>query len=216
MSLALRDVARLAAEWQLEILGGFYPEPEDPLPKGTQTVLLLGPAQPGFWRKVSGSPEFADGAPDPLDRWSTRALGELAESCASSAVFPFGGPPWLPFIGWSERTGRVWSSPAGLLVHATQGLWVSFRGGLAFKERLELPAPLPCPCDTCADKPCLSACPVSALTPSGYDVSACHAGLDDGLDCMTKGCAARAACPISQSHPRALDQSAFHMRAFHP
>ena len=33
-------------------------------------------------------------------------------------------------------------------------------------------------------------------------------------DCMSKGCAVRRACPVSQSYGRMEDQSAFHMRAF--
>jgi Fe-S-cluster-containing hydrogenase component 2 len=94
---------------------------------------------------------------------------------------------------------------------------VSFRGALALKERLDLPSPPPSPCGTCEAKPCLTACPVGALTVQGYDLHACHAFLDTdrGEECMGQGCAVRRACPVSARHARMPEQSAYHMRQFH-
>jgi hypothetical protein len=104
-----------------------------------------------------------------------------------------------------------------LLVHDAAGLMVSFRGALALKERLDLPAPPPSPCLTCDAKPCLAACPVGALGAEGYDLPACHAFLETGAgqDCMSRGCAVRRACPVSARHARMPEQSAYHMRQFH-
>ena len=114
----------------------------DELP-GCASLVLLGPAEPGFWAHVTATPEFADGAPDPLDRWSRRVIGALADELAceigARALFPFGGPPWHPFIGWARRSGRAWPSPVGLLVHDTAGLMLSYRGALALPERIALP-----------------------------------------------------------------------------
>lgn len=186
-------------------------------PEGCATLLLIGPAEPGFWPVFRASPEMADGAPDPLDRWSKRVLGGWAGTLGAQAVFPSDGPPYAPFIAWAKATGRVWNSPAGILVHDRAGLMVSFRGALALPWRVTLPPAPPCPCDGCA-KPCLTACPVAALGSGGYDVPRCKAYLDRaaGQDCMTRGCAVRRACPLSQSYGRAEAQSAFHMRSFHP
>ena len=42
------------------------------LPDSHETLVLLGPAEPGFWPAFTASPEFKDGAPDPLGperRW---------------------------------------------------------------------------------------------------------------------------------------------------
>jgi epoxyqueuosine reductase QueG len=131
------------------------------------------------------------------------------------AVFPFGGPPWLPFMAWARRTGRVWDSPVGLLVHGEAGLFVSFRGALALPDAVPVPPPMARPCETCA-APCLDACPVGALGGAGYDVPACHAFLetDPGADCLDRGCAVRRVCPVGAGlRPEA--QSAFHMAAFH-
>ncbi|MFD0980392.1 ferredoxin [Tropicimonas aquimaris] len=206
-----------AGSLSLSILGGLHVAPSDKgIPEGVHTLLLLGPAEPGFWPSVTATPEFSDAAPDPLDRWSRRVIGDWAARIGAEALFPFGGPPFLPFLDWLTRTGRAWSSPVGLVVHAEAGLFLSVRGALALRQRIALPDPVPCPCDSCATRPCLSACPVSALGAGGYDTGRCHDHLDTGRsDCMELGCAVRRACPVSQNYPRLPAQSAFHMRAFH-
>lgn len=204
------------AAHHLAILGGFHPTADDAVPAGTQTLLLLGPAEPGFWPHLTAQPEWQDGQPDPIDRWSRRVIGRIACDLGAKALFPFGGPPYHPFYTWALRTGRIWDSPVRLLISADQGLMVSFRGALALKTRIDIPAPTPRPCDTCA-APCQDACPAQALTGDGYDVPACHAFLDtdQGTPCMTTGCATRRACPLSQAYARLPEQSAYHMRRFH-
>ena len=204
------------AAHHLAVLGGFYPTEEDGTPPGTETLLLLGPAEPGFWAHMTVQPEWLDDAPDPVDRWSRRVIGTIACDLGAKAVFPFGGPPYHPFYRWALRTGRTWDSPARLLVHADQGMMVSFRGALALKERVDIPSPALRPCDSCA-QPCLTACPVGALTAAAYDVPACraHISTPEGADCLTGGCLVRRACPVSQGYARLPEQSAYHMRRFH-
>jgi hypothetical protein len=208
--------AHLAAH-ALSVLGGFHPGPAEDVPPGTATLLLVGPQQPGVWPHLTAQPEWTDGAPDPVDRWSRRVIGRLACDLGAKALFPFGGPPHRPFYSWALRTGRIWASPVRLLVHDEAGLMLSFRGALALKDRLDLPPPPPNPCESCADRPCLTACPVAALTGEGYDLPHCHAYLDTtaGQGCMTAGCAVRRACPVSLRHARMPEQSAYHMGQFH-
>ncbi|EGJ22570.1 hypothetical protein RSWS8N_10810 [Cereibacter sphaeroides WS8N] len=210
-----RIEARAAAE-RLTILGGFATEPGDGLPEGTQSLLLLGPREPGFWPHLTAQPEWQDGRPDPVDRWSERVIARLAHEIGAFPVFPFGGPPWWPFYGWALRTDRAFASPVRLIVHDEAGLFFSCRGALALRERLE-PARGVSPCTDCANRPCLTACPVGALGAGGYDVPACHAFLEspDGTSCLDRGCAVRRACPRSQGHARMEIQSAYHMRQFH-
>jgi len=209
----LARITQSAQRHRLAPLGALHLD-ADELP-GCASLVLLGPDEPGFWDHVTATPEFADGAPDPLDRWSRRVIGALAGELGARALFPFGGPPWHPFIGWARRSGRAWPSPVGLLVHDTAGLMLSYRGALALPERIALPPEGVRPCDSCADQPCRNACPVAALGPDGYDVPACKADLDrPGNDCMARGCAVRRACPVSRLHGRAEAQSAFHMGYF--
>lgn len=212
--MTLPELESLLAGHQLEILGGFHAENDPALPPGTRTLLMIGPKEPGFWPHLTTQPEW-DGRPDPIDRWSRRVIGQLACDIGAKALFPFGGPPYHPFYQWALRTGRIWDSPVRLLVQASQGLMVSFRGALAIKDVVSVPPSATKPCETC-DKPCLDACPAGALGAGGYDVPACHAYLAAGeRDCMKSGCLVRRACPLSATYARMPEQSAYHMRQFH-
>ena len=208
--LTYQAVATTVSLDGLSIMGGVH---ED-----ANTILLLGPSR-GFWPLFKTSDEMLDGLPDPFDRWSTRIVTRIAGGLGATALFPFGGPPYAPFLRWALASGRAWSSPVGMLVHDQAGLMVSFRGALKFARHIALPAPPPhAPCDTCTDMPCLGACPVGALSrDAGYNVDACHTYLDTsaGQDCMANGCIARRACPVSQSFGRDPAQSAIHMQYFH-
>lgn len=199
-------------------LAGVAPPDAPRTPPGTRALALVAPLGGAvWWDIVTASPEWQDGRADPLDRWSRRILDGIAARLNATALYPFGGPPHLPFQTWALATGRVWASPVHLLVGADAGLWVSFRGALALPFALHLP-PAPRPCDTCAGQPCRSACPVAALTPAGYDLPACRTYLDTapGQICRTQGCRVRAACPVSIRHARVDAQSAYHMSRFHP
>ncbi len=179
--------------------------------------ILVG-AGPRMWPVFTAAPEYQDGARDPLDRWSKRALGALAAPRGWDVVFPSDGPPYAPFIAWAKATGRFWDSPAGMLVHDRAGLMISIRGAFVTPDA-EPTQSAASPCISCTNQPCATACPVDALSAeNGYDVAACHAYLDTepGRDCLERGCKARRACPISAAFGRDPAQSAFHMKSFHP
>lgn len=214
--MTLNQLDTEARQLGLAVRGAFHPAADDLAPDGTRTLVLLGPNEPQFWTIFKASPEFADGAPHPLDRWSKRITHMLAQERQATAIFPYDGPPYAPFLRWAEKSGANWPSPVGLLVHETAGLFISFRSVLALPDRLDLPEPGTSPCLTCADQPCASACPVGALAPGqAYDVPACVAHIHSaaGAACRN-GCLVRRACPVSQRFGRVEEQSAFHMRAF--
>lgn len=213
--------AALAAHG-LAVIGALHPGPQDGAPAGTGTLLLAGPAGPAMWAAFAASPEAADGAAHPLDRWSRRVLAQAAQrldaqGLGASALFPFDGPPWPPFFRWALAGAPVWPSKLGMLVHAELGLWVSFRGALALTARLDLPARTAAarPCDPCP-APCRAACPVGAFTDAGYDAGACRAHLDrpEGAPCRAQGCLARRACPVGAALAPTAAQGAFHLAAF--
>lgn len=215
MPAGLAELDARAARDGLAVLGAFHPEPGDGAPAGTGTLVLLGPAPGRFWPIFAASPERRDGAPHPLDRWSARVIGAMAAEIGAGAAFPFGGPPYAPFLAWARRSGAAWTSPVGLLVHARLGLFVSYRGALCLPDRLPLPPAPARPCDACAG-PCRDACPAGALGAGGYDVPACRAWLDTpaGTACFEAGCAVRRACPIGAGTQPAA-QTRFYMTAFH-
>ncbi|SMR81762.1 hypothetical protein SAMN04488030_2183 [Aliiroseovarius halocynthiae] len=198
-----------AESQHLQVLGSLHDDGD--------TVVLLGPYEPEFWAAFTGSPEYQDGAPDPMDRWSKRVIGALAHAWGGTAVFPSDGPPYPPFQAWARASGRAWDSPVGMLVHDTAGLWISYRGAVRIPGELPLSPSGTMPCVSCA-APCLSACPVSALGAEGYDVPVCKEHLNglDSAQCMATGCAVRRSCPASRNYGRLPAQSEFHMKAFNP
>lgn len=214
MATDLKHIEALLLQQGLCVSGGFTPEVHDDLP-GAASLLMISPVGAEFWPMFAVSPEYLDGRPDPIDRWSTRVLTEIAATVGGVALFPFGGPPYRPFLRWAMRTGRAHTSAVGMLVHAEAGLWISYRGAIALPYAIAMPRPLPNPCDSCKKKPCRAACPVEALR-DGYQTERCHSWLDDPRsDCMTLGCAARRACPVGADYGRLPEQSAFHMKSFH-
>ena len=142
----------------------------------------------------------------------------LAGELDATALFPFGGPPFLPFQQWAQRAEPVHPSPIGILIHPRYGLWHSYRGALGFREALAVPEPAgaPSPCESCTGRWCLSACPVGAFSSAGYDVAACagHLRSAAGADCMGFGCRARRACPVGAELAYEPEQGNFIMRAF--
>ena len=191
---------------------GHTADPDDP----TRCIVLIG-ADNTFWPIFIQSPENSDGLKNPIDRWSKRIIGGVADGRGAGLFFPSDGPPYAPFISWAQATGRFWQSPTGMLVHDRAGLMISIRGAIVL-EWTSVAIPVSqSPCSTCLDRPCINACPVDALSDIHfYDVPTCKAHItsDQGSRCMTLGCATRVACPLSQSFNRPSEQSAFHMRAF--
>jgi len=156
----------------------------DPCPPGVSAVVLLGLASDG-WERFEASPEAGDTIAEPLDRWSERVIGDLAQDLGAQAYFPFGGPPYHPFLRWAAATGEVWPSPLGMSIHAEHGLWVSFRGALGFAgfDRPKRAAQQR-PCDKCSDRAGLP-CPARLSHRQGMDAAAeprilSHDGLSSG------------------------------------
>ena len=196
---------RLAAECLL-VLGTV------PRDDGT-TLFLIGPDEPAFWPQFTQSPEYSDGAPDPLDRWSRRVIDAIAAEVGGETFYPFGGPPFQPFYSWALASGAFFSSPIRFLSHGKRGLMASFRGALAVRARCT-PGVMVNPCLDCP-APCVKACPVGAFEGGVYDVPSCksHVATEAGNDCFSEGCLARRACPVSAGR-RLPEQAQFHMEAF--
>ena len=182
-----------------------------------RTIVLIGMAGRNGWGAFAAGDEVG------WIRPSARSLEpedhrKLANDFGAISLFPFGGPPYLPFQRWAQRAEPLHVSPIGLLIHPRYGLWHSYRGGLGFREALDCPEPEPTPgpCDSCRERWCLHACPVGAFSIESYDVRACVSHLKSAAagECMEGGCLARRACPVGAEHAHGPEQAGFTMRAF--
>lgn len=217
----LNEISLELANSGLSLLGFAPVSPEQQREYGftATAVALVGNAGPAMWPVFSSSPEFKDGQAHPLDRWSRRIAAGVCARFDLQAVFPFTGPPYLPFQRWANAAQLLEQSPLGLLIHPEYGLWHAYRFALllpAFKPNNTslLPKPM---CSACIQKPCLTACPVSAITTAGYDVGACIRYLErDGeAQCHQQGCVARFSCPEAVKYRYEPAQSRFHLQAFY-
>lgn len=181
---------------------------------GAQFVILIGNVGLDMFRRFATS---RDERAHSLDDWTRAVVDPLAASLDARAVYPF-DVPYPPFLTWARKAGAGHVSPLGLNIHPHYGLWHAYRAALLFPVAFDLPrnSAGAHPCESCADKPCLSACPVSAFDGVRYDVAACgqHVLSVAGEDCMTGGCKARLACPVGRDHVYHPRQMQFHMRAF--
>lgn len=195
-------------------LGWFEPQPEDAVPDNPRQVILIGNAGPAMFSRFARERNPATAQ---IDDWTEAAVSALAKSLDATALFPF-TKPWHPFLTWARKAGGGHVSPLGLNIHARYGLWHAYRAALLFPVVFDLPPQreTPHPCESCVDKPCLSACPVDAFDGTSYDVKACgrHLLSGSGETCMQGGCLARLACPVGTDYTYTSPQRQFFMRAF--
>lgn len=183
-----------------------------------RTAVLIGHVGSSIWPHFSQWLAAQDPVPaDPLDCWSKGIIGAAADEFGGRAVFP-SDKPYRPFQQWATQAEGLKLSPLGLLIHPVFGLWHAYRGAILFddvtlSQQVER---LSHPCDACVERPCLSACPVSAFSEASYDVTGCrsHLATAEGRVCIGRGCLARRACPVGQEYAYVPDQMRFHMEAF--
>lgn len=207
----------------LAVRGGFHPGPGDGVPKlrggsTAGTLILVGNVGSGVWEPFAAA-GFLGRTEHPLDDWSREVVSNLGRGLGAEPLFPFGGPPFLPFIRWALRADTVWPSVMGPLIHPRYGLWHAYRGALSFPGRFDLPPrdrTARRPCDDCVERPCLAPCPVGAVREGDFDAPGCADWLTDQprCECRRAGCLARRACPIGRGHAYAPAHAAFHMTAF--
>jgi hypothetical protein len=110
--------------------------------------------------------------------------------------------PPVPAMGRARRGSEAvtarHSHPSGLRPLACLPGAIVFDDEILSQETQKLSHP----CNLCAGKPCLSACPVNAFSDDGYDVQLCRAYLSggEGRACMDGGCKARLACPVGRDY----------------
>ena len=191
-----------------------------------QSGILIGNVGSKMWDRFVRSIEYGDGKPNPMNRWTAKIVGELANSTNGLPIYPFDEPYW-PFQKFAQKAAKVQPSPLGILIHPEFGLWHAFRAVLVFDDPVEVLQSYVSkhyieevqnhPCNDCLEKPCLSSCPVGAIDENGLNPSTCFAHLKTGSDpnCLATGCEARNACPVGSANRYCQEQIQFHMKHYY-
>jgi ferredoxin len=215
-----QDLAIVLSASGLSVLGWFAMFKGPDRLQG-KTAVLIGNRGGAMWQAYQTSEIAQEGVDNALDRWTNTVIAPIARANKAAAFYPFLNEEnpdihW-PFQQWARAAIGLQQSPLGLLIDPQYGLWQAFRAVLVFDEVVDLPVLQDGdhPCDQCKDKPCLTICPVDAVTLSGFDVAGCrkHLASPAGSPCINKGCIARNACPVGLEFAYGDEQQAFHMRA---
>ncbi len=190
----------------------------DAISAGKRTDIAVGSAGEAFWNAVSASREWTENHDDPIDRYTARQINSLLRADkGEEAIYPFDGDAPNFVRLWPATFPQLAGSQLGPMIHPIYGLWMAARAHIILPEayfKFEQ-APAFAPCESCEDKPCLSACPVGAFSASKpYNHLACAAYLKQDPACFSVGCDARAACPYGQSWQLPKDQAQYHQSRF--
>ena len=177
-----------------------------------QCLVMLGQAGTRLWEYIQS---IGTETEHPFDTVSQSLAASFVKDHLGAPnwqlVYP--GPIPLPLGRLAELSGWGRASPLGLTINEEYGLWLAHR--VAFLVDAPLPATepaiLPHPCDTCADRPCVSVCPVDAVDAiSGFDITACSGFriLDESV--CAHQCLSRSACPVGAQYRYGPEQMTHH------
>lgn len=175
-------------------------------------LVLIGNGGRRFWEALQ---KHGLNGEHPVDHFSETITRQFIR-----AYLPEGDIFWLfpsellvPLQQLGALAGWGHDSPLGLGISAEYGLWFAYRA--AFLTTAALPVVTqpwqPSPCDSCEGKPCITACPATAVRAvEAFDVPACAAfRLTAGSPCADR-CLSRLACPIAPQHRYSLEQIQYH------
>ena len=162
------------------------------------SLILIGHSGNAMWKRLCAQ---SGQAQNPVDEFSISCaelfVEKYLDGCEHVVLYPGELPVPLQQLGtiagWHHR------SPLGLGINSAYGPWFGYR--VALLVRANLPVMVDrlgeSPCEQCADKPCISACPVHALSDSELpNISICvDYRLQKQSPCEQQ-CLARMACPV--------------------
>jgi hypothetical protein len=192
------------------------------LPGGAESVVVVGNGGGAFWeayRRFCAARPGHDRRADPLDDFTREvvdaACAPVARRAPIRVLYPFGfAEDGVSFTRLALLAGLGRESLVGVLVHPVYGPWIALRAAVLVAERLEAPRPADGfdPCPTCAERPCIQACPGDAVGAGGWSVPRCGAQRARPDDPCAARCHARVACVVGPEHRHPDDALAYHQQ----
>lgn len=186
-------------------------------------LLLIGHAGREFWQAFNASPwgnleNPAD--PHPIDRYTRESVTQCLATYYPDVSYRWLYPSDQRLVDL-QALGRLagWhgESPFRLGVKEPWGPWYAYRAAilcspLEGQPETNISTDASSPCQACEAKPCVSACPASALgdTHADFQLQAClDYRLKPNSPCANQ-CIARSACPVGKEHRYSREQMHYH------
>ncbi len=180
-------------------------------------LVLLGHGGRRLWNRLQ---TFGMKTANPVDHYSLAITRQYIERYLNNAphliLYPLTNF-LVPLTQLGELAGWSQPAPIGLGINPTYGVWFAYRVAFLVSDNrspatdYRLPA-TDHPCASCADKPCITACPAHAVRPDPqqFDIFTCvRRRLESNSSCADR-CLARLACPIAPEHRYSLAQIRYH------
>ena len=200
---AIFNIDDLPAEIALEIRQRF-----DPAHRYRQ-LILIGHGGKTLWDSVTATGVTSE---NPIDEFSVRMLAQWFDEQQTShqyrIVFPGDEPIGLQTLG--KLAGWHHPSPFMVGINKEWGSWYAYRA-VALADTDLTPSVADqgkSPCETCLDKPCMTHCPASALSVSGFDLKKCVDYRKSTRSVCKASCVARISCPVGDHHRYCAEQIA--------
>jgi len=175
-------------------------------------LVLVGHGGRRLWTALG---EWGMRTADPVDHYSMEMTRQFIHDYLdeTNVLWLYPGSTYLvPLQQLGQAAGWSQPSPLGQGIHPKYGVWFAYRA--AFLTMVELPLhverPGPSPCESCAEKPCIATCPVSAVKMGSFDVEGCGRFRISQDSACADRCLARMACPFFPEHRYDLEQIRYH------
>ena len=176
-------------------------------------LLLFGHGGRRMWEAMQAS--GFSGEIDPIDSFSLNIVQRWLSEGYPEATFEMLYPAaerLVPLQQLGALAGWHHASPFRIGINREWGSWFAYRVALLID--VELPVSKPevwgSPCDDCAAKPCIAACPAGAVIDENNMLSRCvEFRLEQESACLRQ-CLSRLACPVAKEHRYLQEQIDYH------
>lgn len=207
---AVFEIASLPAA-ALEILDERCPQARQ-----YSQLILIGHGGKVFWEalKATGVDLSRQEEQHPVDNFTVSTVQQFMHEehadCAYQIIYP--GTYTISLQELGKLAGWHHSSPFMVGINPTFGSWFAYRAVVLANTNLALSAPIICasPCDSCEDKPCISACPAQALDAGEFHLLKCVSYRQEEASVCKNTCVARRRCPVAIEHRYSEEQMQYH------